>query len=173
MSTRRAFITLAASASLLVGLALPAAARSEPVQKKSVKGVDGRAGTVARYADRSGERAFNSVTMTATDADGRKGRCTETWVDYGTKPHQHMNPGLLINCSGGTRRVSGAVANDYEGVVGMSVVVCEVPDTSGPITRSDTNCRGNLSGIALHSGQRYEHFRVDAAQYPSGVRIWR
>ena len=158
---------------MLVGLVLPAAAQAEPVQKKSVKGVDGRAGTVTRYADRSDGRASNSVTMTATDADGPRGRCTETWVDYGTKPHQHFNPGMLINCSGGNRGVSGAVANDYAGVVGMAVVVCVVPDTSGPITRNDSNCRGSLSAIYLHSGQRYDRFRVDAAQYPSGVRIWR
>jgi hypothetical protein len=173
VAIRRALLALIASAGLVVGFAVPAVARSEPVQKKSVKGIGGRSGTVARYADRDGGRASNSVTMTATDADGGGGRCTETWVDYGTKPHQHFNPGLLVNCSGRTRDVAGAVANDYEGVVGMSVVVCEVPDTAGPITRNDKNCRGALSAMSLHSGQRYEHFRVDAAQYPSGVRIWR
>ncbi len=170
---RRAFTMLAASMSLIVGLAMPAAAGSGPVQSKSIKGEDGRIGTVARYAERHDGRPYNSVTMTAQDTDGRGGRCTETWVDYRTKPHEHFNPGVLVYCSGVTRRVSGAVDNDYGGVFGMSVVVCEVPDTSGPITRNRSNCRGGVSGIDLQSGRRYEHFRVDAAQYPSGVRIWR
>lgn len=173
MSARRCFTMLAILMGLLVGLALPAAARSEPVQTKSIKGVDSRTGTVTRYAERGDGRAYNSVTMTARDADGRGGRCTETWVDYRTRPHQHFNPGVLVNCSGGTRRVSGAVDNDYKGVFGMTVVVCEVPDTSGPITRNRSNCRGGVSGIDLESGRRYDQFRVHAAQYPSGVRIWR
>ena len=173
MRSRGAFTVLAVSTSLLVAFTLPAAARSEAVQKKSLKVGDGRSGTVTRYADRDGGRAVNSVTMTATDSDGRGGRCTETWVDYRTKPHQHFNPGLFVNCSGGTRRVSGVAVNHYEGVFGMSIVVCHVPDTSGPITRNRSNCRGSLSGIQLHSGKRYRQFEVDAAQYPSGAQIWR
>jgi len=173
MPNRRARIMLAVSAGVLVGLVLPAAAQAEPVQKKSIKGVGGRTGTVTRYAERSDGRSYNSVTMTARDTDGRGGRCTETWVDYRTRPHQHFNPGVLVNCSGGTRHVSGAVDNHYEGVFGMTVVVCEVPNTSGPITRNRSNCRGGVSGIDLQSGRRYDSFRVDAAQYPSGVRIWR
>ena len=173
MSIRRAVTMLAAITGLVAGVAVPAAAEPEAVQRKSVKGIDSRAGTATRYADRSDGQASNSVTLTAADADGRDGRCTETWVDYATKPHQHFNPGVLVNCSGGTRRVSGAVANDYKGVVGMAVVVCAVPDTSGPITRNEANCRGSLSAVSLHSGQRYSQFEVDAAQYPSGVQIWR
>lgn len=173
MSISRALTMPVAISALLAGLALPAGASREAVQRKNVRGVDGREGTVTRYAERSDGRAANSVTMTATDADGGGGRCTETWVDYSTRPHQHFNPGLLINCSGGRRGVSGAAANDYEGVVGMAVVVCEVPDTSGPITRNERNCRGSLSAMDLQSGRRYDQFRVDAAQYPSGVRIWR
>ncbi|MGH9039092.1 MAG: hypothetical protein ACRDZ3_02560 [Acidimicrobiia bacterium] len=171
MSKRSAFTVLAASVGLIVGLVLPAAASE--AQKKSVKGVDGRAGTVIRYAERGGGRAYNSVTMTATDSDGRGGRCTETWVDYRTRPHQHFNPGMLVNCSGGTRKVSSAVDNDYKGVFGMSVAVCEVPDTSGRITRNRSNCRGAVSAFDLQSGHRYDDFRVSAAQQPSGVRIWR
>jgi hypothetical protein len=169
----RRFTILVAAAGLLGGLALPAVAKSEPVQKKSVTGVDGRAATVTRYAGRGEGRPSNSVTMTATDTDGRGGRCTEAWVDYSTKPHQHFNPGLFVNCAGGTRGVSGAVTNDYEGVVGMAVVVCEVPDTSGSIARNERNCRGPLSAFDLHSGERYDDYRVEAPQYPSGVRIWR
>jgi hypothetical protein len=169
----RALVTLAASIGLVVGLALPAPAQGEAVQRKSTTGTDGRSGTVTRYADQRDGRTVHSVTMTATDADGRNGRCTETWVDYRTKPHQHLNPGLLVNCSGGTRRVSGAVATQYHGVVGMSVIVCEVPDTSGRITRNESNCRGGLGAMSLHSGQRYEQIEVDADQSPGGVRIWR
>ena len=173
MSARRAFATLATATGLIVGLASPAAARAEPVQKKSVEGVGGGTGTVIRFAENRGGRTSHSVTMTATDADGQGGRCIETWVDYQTKPHQHLNPGVLVNCSGDTRRVAGAVATDYDGVVGMAVVVCVVPDSSGRIARNETNCRGSLSAIHLHSGQRYDDFRVEADQYPSGVRIWR
>jgi hypothetical protein len=169
MTTRRCFTALATTTSLLVALAMPAGRARMPSKEKRVKAGGVWAGTVARYADDG--RAF--VTMTATDGDTRRGRCTETWVDYRTKPHHHLNPGLLINCSGGTRRVSHAVKTDYEGVVGMSVAVCSVPDTSGPIRRSRANCRGGVSGIHLHSGQRYEQFRVEADDFPSGVRIWR
>jgi hypothetical protein len=170
---RRAFIVLATSIGLVVALALPGPARSDAVQKKSIKGAGGRSGTAARYADRRDGRTVTSVTLTADDADGRRGRCTETWVDYRTKPHQHLNPGLLVNCSGGTRGVSGAVSTDYEGVVGMSVIVCEVPDTSGRITRGESNCRGGLGAMSLHSGQRYDQFEVHADRSPGGVRIWR
>jgi hypothetical protein len=173
VSARRAFILLAASTGLVVGLAVPAPAQGEAVQKKTITGKDGRSGTVARYTDRRDGGTVHSVRMTATDADGRSGRCTETWVDYRTKPHQHLNPGLLVNCSGGKRGVSGAVATRYHGVVGMGVIVCEVPDTSGRITRNESNCRGGLGAMSLHSGQRYDQFEVDADQSPGGVRIWR
>ena len=173
MSARRVFVLLAASTGLVVGLALPAPAQGEAVQSKSITGPDGRSGTVTRYADRRDGGTAHSVTMAATDADGPGGRCTETWVDYRTKPHQHLNPGMLVNCSGGTRGVSGAVATDYDGVVGMSVIVCEVPDTSARITRNESNCRGGLGAMSLHSGQRYDQFEVHADQSPGGVRIWR
>ena len=170
---RRACIVLAVSTGLVAGLALPAPAKNNPVQKKSIKGVRDRSGSAARYADRRDGGTITTVTMTAADADGRGGRCTETWVDYRTKPHQHLNPGMLVNCSGGSRAVSGAVATDYEGVVGMSVIVCEVPETSGRIQRDESNCRGGLGAMSLHSGQRYDQFEVDAPQSPGGVRIWR
>ena len=173
MLTRRAFIVLAASTGLVVGLALPARAQGDAVQKKGVKGPSGRSGTVARYVDQRDGGVVHSVTMTATDADGRGGRCTETWVDYRTKPHQHLNPGLLVNCSGGAGRVAGAVATRYPGVVGMGVIVCEVPNTSGRITRNESNCRGSLGAMSLHSGRRYRDFEVEADRAPGGVRIWR
>lgn len=174
MTPGRRWIVVLASAAVVAGLAPPAtAARSRAVEEKRVKGVDGRAGTVTRFAERADGRARNSVTMTATDADGKGGRCTETWVDYRTRPHRHFNPGVFVNCAGGTRRVSGAVDNDYPGVFGMSMVVCAVPETSGRISRNEKNCRGALSAIDLHSGKRYDDFAVDAAQFPSGVRIWR
>ena len=173
MSARRAFILMVATAGLVVGLAVPSPAQSDAVQKKSINGNSGRSGTVARYADRRDGRTRTDLTMSATDADGRGGRCTETWVDYRTKPHQHLNPGLLVNCSGGRRGVSGAVATDYHGVVGMSVIVCEVPDTSGRITRNESNCRGGLGAMSLHSGRRYDQFEVHGDRSPGGVRIWR
>ena len=173
MAARRVFMVTAAAAALVIGLAGPAPARGDAVQRKAVTGVGGRSGTVSRYVDRRDGRSVTSVSMTADDVDGGHGRCTETWVDYSTKPHQHLNPGLLVNCSGGTRSVSGAVSTDYDGVVGMSVVVCEVPDTAGRITRDESNCRGGLSGMSLHSGRRYDEFEVHAPVSPSGVRIWR
>jgi len=173
VSARRVFLVPAISAALVLGLALPAPARADAVQKKNIKGVGGRSGTVSRHVDRRGGHTVTSVAMTATDPDGGQGRCTETWVDYSTKPHQHLNPGLFVNCSGGTRGVAGAVATDYGGVVGMSVIVCEVPDTSGRISRDESNCRGGLGGMSLHSGRRYDEFEVHAPVSPGGVRIWR
>ena len=173
MFARRAFIVLAASSGMVMGLAVPALAEGGAIQKKSISGPSGRSGTVARYTDQRDGRTVHSVTMTANDTDGRSGRCTETWVDYRTKPHQHLNPGVLVNCSGETGRVSGAVSTRYHGVVGMGVIVCEVPNTSGRITRNESNCRGSLGAMSLHSGQRYNDFEVDADRAPGGVRIWR
>ena len=173
MAARRAFVLMAASAVLIVGLAPPALANRAAVQKKSIKGNGGRSGSATRYVDRRDGRTVTSVTLTADDSDGGHGRCTETWVDYRTKPHQHLNPGLLVNCSGGTRGVSGAVSTDYDGVVGMGVIVCEVPDTSGRITRNESNCRGGLGAMSLHSGQRYDQFKSDGDVSPGGVRIYR
>ncbi len=173
MAARRAFVVMAASAVLVVGLAPPAQAKRAAVQKKSIKGDGGRSGSATRYVDRRDGRTVTSVTLTANDADGGHGRCTETWVDYRTKPHQHLNPGMLVNCSGGNRGVPGAVSTDYDGVVGMGVIVCEVPNTSGRITRNESNCRGGLGAMSLHSGQRYDQFEVHADRAPGGVRIWR
>ena len=173
VSARRVFVMLAAGMALVVGLAVPSSAKGEAVQKKSIKGTSGRSASATRYADRRGGRTITSVSMTADDADGRGGRCTETWIDYRTKPHQHLNPGMLINCSGGQRGVSGAVATDYPHVAGMAVIVCEVPNTSGRITRNKSNCRGGLDAMSLHSGQRYDQFRSDGDRSPGGVRMWR
>jgi hypothetical protein len=167
------FVLLAAAAALVVGPAGPSSANGDAVQKKSIKGGSGRSGSATRYLERHDGRTITTVTLTANDADGRGGRCTETWIDYQTKPHQHLNPGMLVNCSGGTRSVSGAVSTDYGGVAGMSVVVCEVPDTSGRITRDESNCRGGLGAMSLHSGRRYDEFEVHAPVSPGGVRIWR
>jgi len=170
---RRAVVISAVAAGFVVAVNLPAHAASTMVQKKSVSGVNGRAGSVLRFADRTAGHIANSVTISANDADGSGGRCTETWVDYSTKPHQHFNPGLLVNCSGGTRTVSNVMRNDYPHVSGMGVVVCEVPDTSGPIERDSDNCSGNLSAVYLWSGKRYSSFKVSAPSYPNGVNIWK
>jgi hypothetical protein len=170
----RAFMTLATSASLLVAVALPAWARSEAVQTKSVSGVpNGKSGTVVRFADRTAGNVSNSVTISADDADGPGSRCTETWIDYSTNPHEHFNPGVLVNCSGGNRSVSGALRNNSRNVQSMGVIVCDVPNTTGSITRNSKNCRGQLGSMGLHSGQRYDDFRVNASQSPSGINIYR
>ena len=173
MFRRRAFVTLAVSGSLLVGVARPAAAEADLVQKKRISGPHGRSGKVLRYVDRKDGGVLNYLKIVAEDSDGSGGRCTETWIDYATKPHRHFNPGLLVNCSGGTRRLSKVFRTPYEGIAGVQIVVCEVPNTSGRITRNGGNCRGNLSGIYLRSGRRYRDFGVDAIQWPSGVKIWR
>jgi len=168
MLRRRACITLCISAGLFAAFVVPAQAASGPVQKKSVSGPHGRSGTVARYAD----HGVNWVTLSANDNDGSGGKCTETWVDYSTKPHLHFNPGLLVNCSGGNGSVSGVLTNNYSGISGIGIVVCEVPNTSGPITRNSSNCKGNLSPMYLWSGKKYSSFQVKADQYPNGVNIW-
>ena len=174
MLGRRAFIALAVPAGLLVSVALPARAASTLVQSRGFSGVSGRSGSALRYADRSDGQVFNSVTLIADDVDGSGGRCTETWVDYSTKPHLHFNPAVLVNCSGGERSASGVLANDKDNVRSMSVIVCEVPDTpSSPITRNRKNCRGQLGTMHLHSGEKYEDFAVSAARSPNGIQFWR
>ncbi|HYH51092.1 MAG TPA: hypothetical protein VEG38_16215 [Acidimicrobiia bacterium] len=176
MTVGRTLAVLIAATGLVVGPAVRtgAAARGEAVEKKTITGPKGRTASVMRFADRRDGRTVHSVTMTAEDVDGRDGRCTETWVDYRTKPHQHLNPGLVVNCSGGRRSVTGAVATDYHGVAGMSVIVCDVPETSGRIRRDGSNCRGGLGAMSLHSNRRYDEFGVDidADRSPGGVRIW-
>jgi hypothetical protein len=158
---------------LLVGPARPAAADADLVQKKRISGPHGRSGKVLRYVDRKDGDVLNFLKITAEDSNGRGGKCTETWIDYATKPHLHFNPGLLVNCSGGTRSLSKVFRTSYEGIRGVQIVVCEVPNTSGRITRNGKNCRGNVSGIYLRSGRRYRDFGVDAIRRPGGVKIWR
>jgi len=170
---RRAFVTVVVAGCVLVGVAGSARAATDLIQKKRVHGPHDRSGEVFRYADREGGDLTNYLRIRAEDADGKHGKCTETWIDYATKPHRHFNPGLVVNCSGGSRQVTRAFVTGYEGISGVQVVVCEVPDTSGRIVRNAGNCRGNLSGIYLRSGRRYRDFRVDALQRPNGVKIWR
>ena len=79
----------------------------------------------------------------------------------------------LANCSGGTGGVSRVMNNNGKTVNGMGVVVCDVPNTSGPITRNKTNCRGDFADVWLHSGQRYSSFQTSGAQNPSGVQVFR
>ena len=168
----RSSITVAVSLALVVGFAWPAQAKAKVVQQKTVSGPHGRSGRVLRYID-SADGKVNHLRIVAEDADGKGGKCTETWIDYATRPHQHFNPGLLVNCSGDTRRVSEAFTTAYSGIAGVQIVVCEVPNTSGRIVRNGRNCQGNLSGIYLRSGRRYRDFRVGAIQWPSGVRLWK
>jgi hypothetical protein len=113
MLRRRALIILAVSGSLLAGVTSPAEADADVVQKKSISGPHGRSGKVLRYVDDQGGDVSNYLKIVAEDADGSRRKCTETWIDYATKPHRHFNPGLLVT------------------------------------------------------------FRVDAIQWPSGVKLWR
>jgi uncharacterized protein YraI len=160
------FVVLAASASLLTLVAAPAQAGL--VQKKSATGPNGRTGSVERYSD-SGQ---NYLILTADDNDGPGGKCTETWVDYSTKPHEHWNPGVFVNCKGGKRTVT-ALTNNGKTIRGVGIVVCEVPNTSGRIVRNSGNCRGQLGAMYLHSGQPYSRFDVTADQHPDGIQVYK
>jgi hypothetical protein len=161
----RNFVALAAAA--IVVLVANSAQAAGPVQKKSVTGPSGRTGTVERFNDDG-----NYVTLTAEDTDGPGGKCTETWVDYSTKPHEHWNPGVFVNCSGNTRSVK-ALTNNGTTIRGVGLVVCEVPNTSGRITRNSSNCRGQLGAMYLHSGQPYSRFDVTADKSPSGIQVYK
>jgi hypothetical protein len=163
------FVALVASASLLVA-AYPAQAEEDLVQKKSYSS-GGASGSVKRYADRNGGGVTNWVAVTANDSPG--GRCTETWWDYSTKPWQHFNPGVVVNCSGQSRTLPRLHVTNYHGIAGMSVIVCEVPNTDGPITRNRSNCRGNLGGMYTYSGKPYSRFAVKAIQHPNGITLHR
>jgi len=165
----RFFVALAVSTALVVVATNSAlAARSGgAVQKKSVSGPSGRAGSAERFSGSGG----NYVMLMADDNDGSGGKCTETWVDYSTKPHQHWNPGVFVNCSGGRRTLQG-MTNNGKTIRGMGVIVCEVPNTSGKITRNKSNCRGQIGSMYLHSGQPYSRFDVNADQSPSGIQVY-
>jgi hypothetical protein len=156
----------------MLALAVLPAQATGPVQTKSVTGPNGRTGSAARFQVKNGSAVANYVTFTANDNDGPGGKCTETWVDYSTKPHEHWNPGVFVNCSGGNRTFSPGLTNSGKTIQGMGVVVCEVPDTSGPISRNSSNCRGQLGTMYLHSGQRYSSFDVSADQMPSGIQVY-
>jgi hypothetical protein len=169
---RHYFVALAVSAGALALTATPAFAAGNLVQKKTVDGPHGRTGIVERYQSSSGGKVSNYVKFTAKDTDGAGGKCTEVWVDYSTKPHEHWNPGVFVNCSGGTRSFSPALTNNGKTIRGMGVVVCEVPNTSGSIVRNSSNCKGNLGAMYLHSGQRYSSFDVTADQRPSGIQVY-
>ena len=167
MFRRRFFVALAASASLITLVAAPAHAGL--VQQKSATGPNGRTGSVQRYSD----NGQNWVRLTADDNDGPGGKCTETWVDYSTKPHEHWNPGVFVNCAGGKRSVAPALTNNGKTISGIGIVVCEVPKTSGRIVRNSGNCRGNLGAMYLHSGQSYSSFSVTADQHPDGIQVYK
>ncbi|HEV8622868.1 MAG TPA: hypothetical protein VG034_00305 [Acidimicrobiia bacterium] len=173
MFRRGFFVVLAASASLLTIVAVPAQAGADLVQKKSAAGPNGRSGSVERYSDVSGSKVSNYVRLTADDNDGPGGKCTETWVDYSTKPHEHWNPGVFVNCAGGKRSVSPAMTNNGKTIRGIGIVVCEVPNTSGRIVRNSGNCRGQLGAMYLHSGQPYSRFAVTADQHPDGIQVYK
>ena len=151
--------------------AAPAHAASV-MKKKSVNGPNGRYGSLVWYQEISGGKISNWTMLTADDSDGAGGRCTETWVDYSTKPHEHWNPGVFVNCSGGRRTIK-AMTNNGKTIRGIGLIVCEVPNTSGRITRNKSNCRGQIGSMYLHSGQPYSRFDVSADQHPSGIQVER
>lgn len=170
MFRRRALMTLAIATSFLVVQALPAQAAGS-VRKKKSASAGGASGTAAWYQDKSGGKVTNWVKATAKDRPG--GKCTEVWWDYATKPHQHFNPAVFVNCSGSTRTINRAHVTNYHGIAGFQVIVCEVPNTSGAISRSKKNCKGDLGGMYLWSGRKYSRFGVKAIQRPNGIRIYR
>ncbi|MEW6474967.1 MAG: hypothetical protein AB1679_22170 [Actinomycetota bacterium] len=171
MFRRRACITLALVASVFVAGTLPAHAEDRLVKKKSFS-ENGRRGSASWYQDKDGDEVTNYFKITADDKDGSGGKCTETWVDYSTKPHRHYNPGVVVNCAGGDRTLSRFHVNDYYGIRGFGLIVCEVPNTSGRITRNSSNCSGNLGSMYLHSGKRYSQFAVKATRYPNGILFY-
>ena len=168
MFRHRYFVALAVAAGLLTLVAVPAQAADGLVKKKTVTGPNGRVGSAAWYQDGGN----NWIVFTADDNDGSGGKCTETWVDYSTKPHVHWNPGVFVNCAGGKRTVKG-MTNNGKTIQGFGLVVCEVPKTSGRIVRNSSNCRGNLGSMYLHSGQAYSSFDVTADQHPSGIQVYK
>jgi hypothetical protein len=163
-------MTLAIASSFLVVQALPAQAAGTVRKKKSFS-VGGVSGSAAWYQDKSGGKVTNWVTAVAKDSPG--GTCTEVWWDYSTKPHQHFNPAVFVNCSGKTRTLGRAHVTNYHGIAGMGVIVCEVPNTSGSISRSKKNCKGELGSMYFWSGRKYSSFGVKAIQRPNGIRIYR
>jgi hypothetical protein len=162
---------LALAGTFLVVQALPAHAAG--VVKKKSFSINGRSGSVAWMQEKSGGKVTNWVSVTAEDSDGPGGKCTETWWDYSTKPHQHFNPGMVLNCSGGTKSLGRIHVTKYHGIAGLGVIVCEVPNTNGGISRSKKNCTGNIGSMYLRSGQKYSRFAVKAIQYPSGITVYR
>ena len=142
------------------------------MKSKSVTGPNGRYGALKWYQERNGDKVSNWVMLTADDKDGSGGKCTETWVDYSTKPHEHWNPGVFVNCKGGRRTIK-AMTSPGKTIRGISLIVCEVPNTSGSIVRNKKNCRGQIGSMYLHSGQRYSRFDVSAAKHPSGIRVYK
>lgn len=171
MLRRRAFITFALLASIFVAGTLPA--QADGLVKRKSASSHGRSGSASWYSDKDGDKVTNYFKITANDTDGSGGKCTETWVDYSTKPHQHYNPGVVVNCSGGNRTLSRFHVNNYYGIRGFGLIVCEVPNTSGRITRNSGNCAGNLGSMYLHSGQRYSQFAVSATRYPNGILFYK
>lgn len=172
MFRRHSFVALAVAAGLLTLVAVPAHAAGDLVKKKTVTGPHGRVGSVAWYQDWDGGKVSNWVVFTADDTDGPGGKCTETWVDYSTRPHEHWNPGVFVNCAGGKRTIKG-MTNNGKTIQGIGLIVCEVPNTTGRITRNSSNCRGQIGAMYLHSGQPYSRFDVTADQHPDGIQVYK
>jgi hypothetical protein len=172
MFRRRACITLALVASVLVAGTLNAQAGDNAVQKKSYSSA-GKSGSVVRYADGSGSKKTHSLTITADDSGGSSNRCTETWIDLSTSnPHKHFNPGVLVNCTGKKITVSNQYVTDWIGVRSVGLIVCEVPNTSGRVVRNRSNCRGNIGSMYQWSGKSYGSFDSPGISHPNGAKQW-
>lgn len=173
MFRRRGFIMLTVVAGVFVAGTLPAQAGTELMKKKSFTAPHGRQGIVKWYQSEEGGKITNYVKVSSKDTDGGGGKCTETWLDYSTKPWRHYNPGVVVNCTGKWKTRSWFHVNNYHGIRGIGVVVCEVPDTNGRIYRSKENCEGNLGAMYLWSGKRYSQFAVKATRFPNGVLFYK
>jgi len=168
MFRRRACITLALVASVLVAGALPAQAADKVAQKKSASS-RGKSGRVVRYVDGK----THHLSITADDSGGNGDRCTETWIDLSTSnPHKHFNPGVLVNCTGRKITLSKEYVTDWIGVRGVGLIVCEVPNTSGRIVRNRSNCAGNLGSMYQWSGKSYGSFDSPGISRPNGAKQW-
>ena len=172
MFRRRACITLALVASVLVVGTLPAHAGVRTVQSKSYSS-SGKSGSVVRYIDDNGGKNTHYLKITADDSGGSGDRCTETWIDLSTRnPHKHFNPGVVVNCTGRKITLSKEYVNDWIGLRGVNLIVCEVPNTSGRIVRNRSNCRGEMGTMYQWSGKSYGSFGSPGISHPNGAKQW-
>ena len=172
MFRRRACITLMLVASVFVAGTLPAQAAVRTAQSKRFS-IHGKSGSVVRYVDDSGSKNTHWLKITADDRGGNGDRCTETWIDLSTgNPHKHFNPAVLVNCTGRSITLPKEYVTTWVGVRGVGLIVCDVPNTSGRITRNRSNCTGNLGSMYIGSGRSYKSFHSPGISHPNGMKTW-